>query len=146
MSTTIESTTVIDAPPKEVWRVLTDFSAYSAWNPFMDRIEGVAATGAKLVVHMQNGARGMTFKPTVLVADPGRELRWLGKLGPGGLFDGERVFILEPTDAGGTRLTHGERFSGLLVRLVPGTTKDTDAGFDAFDTALKQRVEGRADA
>lgn len=143
MSTTISSTADIDAAPGEVWRVLTDFPEYPTWNPFMDRIEGDAAVGARLVVHMTAGKRGTTFKPVVLRADPGREFRWLGKLGPGGLFDGEHFFVLEPTGAGGTRLTHGERFSGLLVRLLPGTMKDTHAGFDAFKAALKQRVEAQ---
>jgi len=37
------------------------------------------------------GARGMTFRPIVLEADPGRRLRWRGHLLLAGLFDGGMV-------------------------------------------------------
>ena len=142
MSTAISTTIEIDAGPQAVWEVLTDFPAYGEWNPFMDRIEGIPEVGTKLVVHMSPpGGRGTTFRPTVLAAIPGRELRWRGTLGFGGLFDGEHSFILSPLADGTTLLTHGERFSGVLVALLKGALKNTHAGFEAFNDALKQRVE-----
>ncbi len=142
MSTTISTTIDIDADPQAVWEVLTDFAAYAEWNPFMHRIEGAPEVGSKLVVRVvPPGGRGMTFKPTVLAARPAQELRWLGKLGVGGLFDGEHSFVLTPNADGSTHLTHAERFSGLLVALLGGTTKKSRAGFEAFNHALKQRVE-----
>jgi len=91
-----------------VWDVLTDFSAYREWNPYME-IEGTLRVGIKLTVRMgadRGRGRGMVFKPAVLAAVPGEELRWLGKLGLGGIVDddclsvsclagfGEAVFIL----------------------------------------------------
>ena len=142
MSAAISTTIDIDADPQAVWDVLTDFAAYGEWNPFMDRIEGTPEVGAKLVVHMTPpGGRAMTFKPTVLAATPGQELRWLGKLGIRGLFDGEHSFVLTPNADGTTHLTHGERFSGILVGPMKGSLKNTDAGFEAFNEALRERVE-----
>ena len=142
MSATIRTSINIDASPQAVWGVLTDFAAYPDWNPFMDRIEGTPTVGARLVVHMSPpGGRRMTFKPTVLAATPGQELRWLGKLGAGGLFDGEHSFVLTSNADGTTHLIHGERFSGALVALFKGALKNTHAGFEAFNQALKQRVE-----
>ncbi|MEO3771217.1 SRPBCC domain-containing protein [Micromonospora sp. B9E7] len=142
MGTVISTTIDIAASPQAVWKVLTEFAAYQDWNPFMRRIEGTAEVGTKLVVHLSPpGGRSMTFKPTVLTADPGQELRWLGKLGFGGLFDGEHSFVLTANADGSTHLTHSERFSGLLVVLFKGTLKNTHTGFDAFNQALKQRVE-----
>ena len=83
MSATISTEITINASPDTVWGVLTDFARFGEWNPFMDRAEGRAEVGEKLTIHMQpKGGRGMTFKPRVLVAEPGHELRWLGKLGP----------------------------------------------------------------
>jgi hypothetical protein len=105
----------------------------------------------KLVVHMSgNGGRNSTFKPKVLAEIPGRELRWLGKLGPGGLFNGEHFFILTTNADGTTRLTHGETFSGLLVVLMKhslekGGREDGEAAADAFNRALKHRVETTRD-
>lgn len=86
----------------------------------------------------------MTFKPTVLIATPGQELRRLGRLGPGRLFDGEHSFVLTPHPDGTTRLTHGEHCTGLLVALLKGTTKDNHAGFEACSQALKERSESAA--
>jgi len=129
MSADISTTIDIDASPRAVWDVLTDFAVYGDWNPFMNRIEGTAKVGSKLVVHMTpNSGRGITFKPTVLAATPGQELRWLCKLGFGGLFDGEHSFVLTSNADGTTHLTHGERFSGILVAPMKGTLKTVALG------------------
>lgn len=142
MSMTITTTANIPAPPEAVWEVLTDFAAYAEWNPFMNRVEGAPQVGSKLRVHMSPpGGRGVTFRPTVLVAVPGRELRWLGTLGVRGLFDGEHFFTLTVDGKGGTRLTQGETFSGVLVALMRGSVSGADAGFEAFNRALTQRVQ-----
>jgi hypothetical protein len=59
----------------------------------------------------------MSFRPKVLAATPGEELRWLGKLGFHGIADGEHFFILTTNDDGTTRLNHGERFPARWSRL-----------------------------
>ena len=123
--------------------MLTDFDAYPEWNPHM-KIEGTAQVGTKLIVHMgASGGRGTVFKPTVLVATPGVELRWLGRLGFGGIVDGEHFFILEPNADGTTHLTHGERYSGALVALTkPFQNKERNqVGYENFNRVFKQRVE-----
>ena len=105
-SVTVNSGVDIAATTDKVWEVLTDFARYEQWNPSM-RIEGVAETGTKLVVHMSAaGAHGVTFQPKVLSAIPGRKLRWLGKLGFHGIVDGEHYFILTPKEDGTTHLDH----------------------------------------
>jgi hypothetical protein len=147
MSTDINDVIDIDADRQVVWDVLTDFAAYRDWNPFIDRIDGPLRVGAKLTVHLtpQRG-RAMTFRPTVTAVDPGHEFRWLGKLGFGGLFDGEHYFVLHSNADGTTRLTHGERFSGVLVAMMKGATTNAHAGFEAFNHALKQRVASEKQA
>ena len=66
----------IDAAAERVWQVLTDFDAFPEWNPFIRSIEGAPDQDSKLKAFIQpSGARGMTFKPTVLRAAPGKELR-----------------------------------------------------------------------
>jgi hypothetical protein len=90
----------IQASAERVWQLLTDFASFPQWNPFMRRASGEATPGAQLEVHLQpSGTRGMTFNPTVLKAEPGRELRWLGHLRIPGLFDGEHILIIEPLEA-----------------------------------------------
>ena len=133
-----------------MWDVLTDFSAYREWNPYME-IEGTLRVGIKLTVRMgadRGRGRGMVFKPAVLAAVPGEELRWLGKLGLGGIVDGEHFFILKRNADGSTHLTHGERYSGVLVALAkPFLNKERNqAGYEAFNQVLKRRVESLRDA
>jgi hypothetical protein len=148
MSITISTTVEIDAPKQLVWDVLTDFSAYYEWNPYME-IKGTPQVGTKLNVHMgAGGGRGMVFKPAVLAATPDEELRWLGKLGFGGIVDGEHFFILDRNADGTTHLTHGERYSGALVALAKPflNTERNQAGYEGFNQVLKQRVESVRDA
>ena len=41
MTRRIDTETLIQAPPQRVWSVLTDFAAYSQWNPFIVSITGI---------------------------------------------------------------------------------------------------------
>jgi hypothetical protein len=138
-SFTVNTTIDIAASRDAVWRVLPDFRSYDEWNPSF-RIEGTPVVGTKIVVHLKKD--GFTFKPKVLAATPGEEFRWLGRLGSRRIVAGEHFFVLTTNDDGTTRLHHGERFSGLLVALARGGSRNGAAGYEAFSQALKQRVEG----
>jgi hypothetical protein len=137
----IDTSIEIAAPPSRVWEVLMDFQSYPHWNPFITSISGAARVGEKLSVRIQPpGKSGMKFKPTVLVADSQRELRWKGKVLVNGLFDGEHHFRLEPM-GDGTKFYQGEQFTGLLVPLLTGTFQATEQGFKAMNERLKRRAE-----
>ncbi len=140
----LETEILIKAWPEQVWEVLTDFRRYPEWNPFIREAEGDIRPGGRLRVRIHPpGARPMTFRPVVQVARPGEELRWHGRLLLPGLFDGEHVFRVEPTDDGRVRFTQSERFRGVLVPLFPRSLyANTLRGFEAMNLALKDRVEG----
>ncbi|MDA1061632.1 MAG: SRPBCC domain-containing protein [Chloroflexi bacterium] len=142
----LRSEIAIDAPVERVWEVLTDFSSYPAWNPFITSIDGEAREGARLTARLEPpGSRAMTFKPTVRAAEAPREFRWLGRLLVPGLFDGEHIFELRATDAGGTRFVQREEFRGLLVGLLLRMVgQNTQRGFDDMNAALKARAEAAA--
>ena len=138
----ITHTIEIDAAPETVWRELADTGSYPDWNPFVRRLDGDLEESSRLEVEITPpGGRGMTFRPTVLAARPGRELRWLGRFLVRGLFDGEHSFEIEPLDGGRSRFIQSERFSGLLVRPLGGTLERTRRGFEAMNRALKARAE-----
>ncbi len=137
----IMTTVDIDAPAAAIWRTLVEFPAYPDWNPFIRRIEGEARAGTRLKVTVQPpGRRPMTFRPVVLVAEPGRELRWLGRVLMPGILDGEHAFIIEERGVG-CRLRQEETFGGVLVPAFAGMFDDTALGFAALNAALKRRVE-----
>ena len=132
----------IDAPAQDVWAAVADTGSYPEWNPFIRRLEGELREGATLEVRIEPpGGRGMTFKPKVLVAEPGRELRWLGRFLLPGIFDGEHSLRVEPIDERRTRFVQSERFSGILVGASKRALDKTQTGFEQMNAALKARVE-----
>lgn len=132
----------IDAPPNAVWAVLIDFPRFRDWNPFIASVSGEAKVGERLeVVLSPPEGREMTFRPTVLVVDPERELRWLGHLFFRGLFDGEHFFRLVEVAKTRTRFVHGENFTGILVKPLTQTLTKTARGFVYMNQAIKRRVE-----
>jgi len=143
VSRRIDTEIHIAAPPARVWQVLTDFAAYPDWNPFLIAVQGRAEPMTHLEVRIRMpDRREHVFKPVVLQATPERALRWLGRVGLPGVFDGEHGFFLEAEGAG-TRFRQTESFQGFLVPLLwrqvgPATT----AGFAAMNAALKARAEG----
>jgi hypothetical protein len=146
MAKEIKTTIEIDASVSKIWMVLTDFSRYGEWNPFIRSIRGQAKQGERLEVFIQPpGGNGMKFRPIILALQPERELRWIGRLILPGIFDGEHQFQLEPIGERRTRLIHREVFSGLLVPLLWQTLDtQTRQGFEEMNLALKNRVESLA--
>lgn len=131
----------IDAPTHAVWSILTDFSAYSDWNPFISRLEGELTLGAKL----EADVGGMVFKPTVIELDEGRCFAWLGRTLIPGLLDGEHHYELEALPNGGTRFHHYERFTGALLPFLKKTLiGKAGPGFEAMNQALEARAEACA--
>ncbi|MDH4183226.1 MAG: SRPBCC domain-containing protein [Nitrospinota bacterium] len=141
----IETEIVIETGAATVWRHLADFSSYPQWNPFITRIEGPLAEGARICfTAVIKGGRPATFYPVLTIVKPGQELRWVGKLGFSWIFQGEHIFKLEENGPGKTRLTHMEKFSGLLnaTGLVDGMLRKTRDGFVQMNEALKTLCEG----
>jgi hypothetical protein len=133
----------IHASPERVWQILTDFTTYPQWNPFMPRASGSARRGERLTIRLQPvGGRPTTFRPTVLEVDPGKRLRWIGHLLVPGVFDGEHSFTIQPLGEGRVRVVQQEHFSGLLVPLLAGSLdRRTLPAFEQMNQALKRRAE-----
>jgi hypothetical protein len=138
----IETEIIIESDIKTVWNVLTDFENHPNWNPFIKLIKGKKAVGQNLTVFIQPPeGNGMTFKPVILSFEPYKELRWKGKLGMKGIFDGEHYFILEELEKQQTRFIQGEIFSGVLVLIMGKALDKTKAGFELMNQALKKEAE-----
>ena len=136
----------IHASAEQVWQLLTDFANFPQWNPFIHQASGNIKIGERLEVYIQpSGARGMTFRPIILKAEPNQELRWLGSLLIPGLFDGEHIFTIEQLESNRVRFVQREIFTGLLVPFLGrGSDTDTRRGFEEMNYALKARAEQAA--
>ncbi|NWF59439.1 MAG: SRPBCC domain-containing protein [Fischerella sp.] len=133
----------IQAPDKQVWKILTDFDSFPTWNPFIRRVSGEVREGAQLELQIKPpGKNEITFKPTVLKAMPNRELSWLGHFLIPGLFDGEHIFVIESLERNRTHFIQREVFRGLLVPLFAHQLDtNTRQGFEEMNRALKMRSE-----
>jgi hypothetical protein len=139
---TMSSAIDIDAPPAEVWAVLTDLGSYHDWNPLFVEAHGTVAEGQRITLRSKHPANGrlMTVKPKITAAQPGTELRWASRLP--GIISGEHVFTLTPTGSG-TRLVQSESFTGPLSRFPGKTFANAAASFQSLNEALKKRAEAR---
>jgi hypothetical protein len=140
---TVEHAIHIQAPPTTIWQILTATDQYADWNPFMTRLYGRLVVGERLTVTIRPGKHSMTFRPTVLAVEEVALIRWRGRLGVPGIFDGEHELRLEATADGGTRFVQRETFTGLLVPMIRRVLDDTQTGFAAMNAALKDCAMSR---
>lgn len=138
MATRYHVARTIDAPPHQVWALLTDASSYSDWNPAVVSIDGPIVEGGTVrLVPAVDPKR--TFTLEVTVADAPHRMVW-SDVKPLGLFRGERTYLLADRD-GGTDLTITEVFSGPLAPLVTRFIPDLTASFTQFADGLKRGAE-----
>ena len=141
--TEIHTEIEINASAERVWKVLSDLSGYSEWNPMIRRASGDLKTGARLMLYFNPaGSKGRTFRPKLLIVEPNRELRWQGQPGVPMLFESEHIIKIEPINENKIRLVHDMVFYGLLIPLVRNRVKEAIYGpFEEMNRALKIRAE-----
>lgn len=140
MARDITTAIEIDAAPERVWEVLTDLERYGEWNPFIVSAEGTPQVGGRLTLRMKAGGKTFTVRPTVVEANEGRLLRWVGRIVVPGVFHADHIHTIEPTSTG-ARYVQRERFRGGLVPLLGKTLAATEAAFQEMNLALKDRTE-----
>lgn len=145
MARTVSAAVTIGAAPAEVWAVLCDLGSYHEWHPHIRQAAGQIQPGSRVVFRMAPpGRRPFTIRPQVVVAQPGAELRLLGRLPV--VFSGEHTFALSPVDSGTrTEVVQSEIYRGLVVPLIGKTIAAAQSEFAEVNEALRFRAEqGRA--
>lgn len=141
MARTVSTTVTINAAPADVWAVLCDLDRYPEWHPHIRQAAGQMQAGNRVVFKMAPpGRRPFTIRPRVTVAQPGAELRLLGRLPV--VFSGEHSFALSPIDADThTKVVQSETYRGLVAPFIGKTIAATQIEFEEVNQALKRRVE-----
>jgi len=131
----------IDAPVQHVWRVLADLPRWPDWNPLMVRMDGEARVGAALAIAVATGRRKpVRTTATILVFEPGQELRWGGGLRP--LIWIEH-YVRVSAAGEGTLLEHGEDFTGPVGWLLK-TLLIRERPYHRMNVAVAERVASLA--
>jgi hypothetical protein len=133
----------IGVPAALVWAILSDFRTYGRWNPLIRGILGHPVSGRQIEISIRSSSgRESRSRPTVVFVREAREMKWLERWRLPGLFSSERRFRIEPLPQGGVRFHHDERVRGILVTLLGLRHRMRGKpGFDAMNSALKQRAE-----
>ena len=141
MAKEIKTEIQIAASSEKVWAILTDFEAYPTWNPFIKSLTGEVKVGNTITARIEPpNAKGMTFKPKVLVAEKNRQFEWQGHLLFPGIFDGKHKFKIEEINEGSCTLFHEEEFGGILSFIY--NTENAQKSFVAMNEALRKLLQG----
>lgn len=107
----------IAATPESVWQALMDFASYRNWHPFVE-MDGTAVAGQTLRFVYRNDPQAATgIDSTALITRVEAPHHFALEFGVKGLAMLEEWYALERT-AGGTSLTHGVNFRGIIPYLV----------------------------
>jgi uncharacterized protein YndB with AHSA1/START domain len=133
-----EATAMIDAPPEQVWPVLTDIAAWTRWDSGVTKVDGRLALGEKLRITVEaNPERAFPVK-VVTLSEPERMVFRGGM--PLGLFTGERTYTLQ-REGTGTRFTMREQYTGALAGMIFKSIPDLAPSFRQFANGLKRQAE-----
>ncbi|MCH2046082.1 MAG: SRPBCC domain-containing protein [Saprospiraceae bacterium] len=140
----IETSIEINAPKTTVWAVLTDFDAYTEWNPFTPKVELKSKQiGSPVILHvrMNPNSKKLIKQPEVLqrwkeavYVDWGIEDAWYVKT--------TRTQRLTNLEGNRTLYYTCDAFRGFLTPLIMFLyRKKIQQGFDEVAAALKKRAE-----
>lgn len=147
----IQTEIEINAPLKKVWSILADVSKWQDWSPIINKASGAASFGSKLNITMcgkdgKAGKAGPQYEPVITVFEEPRHFSWQAKMAAGFIFTNGKVFQLEETSSGGTRLIHKETFSGMMVPMMWGQMeRSVPTMLASMNEALKQKAEKKSD-
>lgn len=146
----LEASIEIDAPPAQVWALVSDLTRMSEWSPMTSRTKVLGGTVKQGARFVNLNRKGLLVWPTtakVVRFEPHRDLAFR-------IAENRTVwsYALEPTASGGTRLTsrretpHGiSRGSTALVGAVmggvPAFTDELRAGMQTTLEQIKAAAE-----
>ena len=133
----------IHASSDRVWSILTDFSRYGEWNPFIVKVDGSAAPGTRLAVttRLPVGVK-MNFKLGLEELKPPQEMIWTGQTLFPGLLDGEHYFRVDRVSEDRVMFRQGEGYAGaLLYPAWPFLKWSVTRSFNDMNAALKKTAE-----
>ena len=128
---------IVNAPPEEVWKVLTDTERYNEWNPVMELVEGEIKSGNKVVYRFTQDENTQSEIPaTVRQMEANKLLNQFG--GMPFILTYDHTYMLEAQDDK-TRVTIHEDYRGIGVNFWNPTP--VEEAYGRLNHALKNRVE-----
>jgi len=142
---TVYTAITIDAPPEQVWAVLTDWERLPEWSTSLQGMTGDIRDGGSVIVDFVSPSNGKVLvMEHTLTYSEGESFSWSDPFLVG-IYD-QHEYRLEALPDGRTRFIQSDAVQGrLLSRLLGGTIAGLllDA-YEQFNQDLKARVESGA--
>ena len=139
----IEHQLDIDAVPETVWQVISDFSHYSQWNPFIVGCECNLAVGNEIVMQVVLGEDKPPRAQTEYISevDHGRYFAYTSPKKPTFLLRSFRSHTITALANNRTRYDSGFELHGLLVPLLKLVlNKPLQWGFTEMSSGIAKRA------
>lgn len=140
----LTNSVTINAGKEQVWEVLTEYKEYPKWNPFIVHIAGKLNEEefTKVTIRVPQVPEDFFYYTLIRKQIPYEKLVWKSRLYADELFSGRHIFTIEVLADNKVKLTHQEKYSGLLVFLIdPAFFGKAKRGLNAMNAALKKRAE-----
>ncbi|NEP14930.1 MAG: SRPBCC domain-containing protein [Symploca sp. SIO2C1] len=135
---------VIDAPRQLVWEQVTNFEAYSDWNPFVLKADAKFEMGG-IINFLENLKQFGEYwlKAEFLSIEPPNSFVLQGYFGAPFLFTVRHSFIFETVTEHQTRFTQEHQNSGVLIPYLAwrGIYYVSHQGYLDYNQALKERCD-----
>ncbi|EIT84767.1 polyketide cyclase/dehydrase [Fictibacillus macauensis ZFHKF-1] len=134
---------ILSHSPSDVWNALIAFEHYGRWNPQIHSLKGRGAVHETLqatVVAPFFKSLTFSFRPTITVWESEQALAWTG--GVKGVLFGRHYWKLKPYK-NGTKLVHGEQFTGCLSYCIPSSLQvKMQQAYEQASVSLEQYLNG----
>ena len=127
----------IEAPPEQIWALLTRPEEMTRWNSTLTSIEGNIELGGTVRMQVPE-APGRTFKVKITRFVPNQEMVW--RDGNPVMFLGVRTYLLTRAPAA-TRFQMTESFSGPMLPMIAKRLPDFGPIFERYAADLKAEAE-----
>lgn len=139
----VHTEVLIDAPPEQVWAVLTDFARLSEWSNNLVGLEGDFREGGQITVTFKVGPLRQQLKHEVKFFEDGRSFGWSDPLFAG--LSDRHIYQIHVAEDGKTRFVQTDQVKGshghigyhISRQLAVGTMQ----AYVEFNRRLKARVE-----
>ena len=133
----------INATPKQVWHVLTDWNKLKEWSTsFIGVVDGKMALGevsTALFINPMN-KKEQKFTHTITEFEEEKIFGWSGPVGFGA--KDHHIYSLESTPNGNTIFRQEDGFHGGMAFIInPIMKRKLTKAYDEFNQQLKYRVE-----
>ncbi len=134
----------INASGTRVWKVLTDFTLYPAWNPVITGVRGELTPGAqaRISVKLRPAVPSFPLFVEMLEVIEGEIFSWRARVFSDWVFRADHHFRIQKNGKGAVKFIQSERYTGALAPLITLFLKPLSRrSFEAMDRCLKQECE-----